>query len=67
MTIQGGEWNVGSISGSPRTRAHQPASPPDEAGSYGITILSAGNSGGGVGDFGVFQNEALFTVYIEHG
>lgn len=30
-----------------------------------MTITSSGNSGGGVGDFGVFHNEPVFTVYVE--
>ena len=35
-----------------------------DEGSYGLTIISSGNSGGGLKDFGVFYDEAVFTVYI---
>jgi hypothetical protein len=34
-------------------------------GSYGLTIVSTGNNGGGLPDFGIFRNEAVFTVYID--
>jgi Gram-negative bacterial TonB protein C-terminal len=61
ITIQGGEWSnsVAGSSGIPQT------STPDQAhGSYNLTIVSTGNSGGGLGDFGVFRNETVLTVYI---
>lgn len=60
MTVQGGDWPNGTPAGiAPRT----PAKPP-ESGSYGLTVVSTGNSGSGLGDFGVFYNEPVFTVYI---
>lgn len=61
MTIQGAEGPAGAVTipGSTKAPSHQ-----DEGGSYGMTVVSTGNSGGGVGDFGVFQNEAVFTVYL---
>jgi hypothetical protein len=31
---------------------------------YGMTIVSTASSGGGLEDFGVFQNERIFTVYL---
>jgi len=61
MTIQGGEGPTGAITIPP------PSKPPaevQEGASYDITIISTGNSGGGVGDFGVFHDEAVFTVYL---
>ena len=61
MTIQGGEGPAGAIA------IPAPSKPPaedQEGASYGITIISTGNSGGGVGDFGVFHDEAVFTVYL---
>lgn len=33
-------------------------------GTYGMTIVATGASGG-VGDFGVFKNEVVYTVYID--
>jgi hypothetical protein len=33
--------------------------------SYSLTIVSTGNSGGGLGDFGVFANEKVYTVYLD--
>lgn len=33
--------------------------------SYGITIVANGASGGGFKDFGVFHNEASYTVYLD--
>ncbi len=61
MTIQGGEGPTGAIT------IPAPSKPPaevQEGASYDITIISTGNSGGGVGDFGVFHDEAVFTVYL---
>jgi hypothetical protein len=60
ITIQGGEWPAGTVSSHGLRRA----TAPQGEGSYGITIVSTGNSGGGLGDFGVFHDEAVFTVYI---
>jgi len=60
MTIQGGEWPNGMPAG---VAAHPAASPPDP-GTYGLTIISTASSGGGLGDFGVFYDEPVFTVYI---
>jgi hypothetical protein len=60
MTIQGGEWP----NGMPAGVTPQPPAKPMESGSYGLTVVSTGNSGSGLGDFGVFYNEPVFTVYI---
>jgi Gram-negative bacterial TonB protein C-terminal len=61
MTIQGAEGPAGGISIS---GASNPSDENQGGGSYGMTIVSTGNSGGGVGDFGVFRDEAVFTVYL---
>src|SRR5579862_1878242 len=61
MTIQGAEGPAGGITISGTSNA-PPKNRPSE--SYGLTIVSTGNSGGGVGDFGVFRDEAVFTVYL---
>lgn len=62
ITIQGGEAEADNAS-SPGT-APGGASPDAELGSYGLTIVSTGNSGGGIGDFGIFYDEPVFTVYV---
>ncbi len=61
MTIQGAEGPAGGITISGASNA---ADENQGGGSYGITIVTTGNSGGGVGDFGVFHDEAVFTVYL---
>lgn len=33
--------------------------------SYNMTIVSTASSGGGLADFGVFQNEKVYTVYLD--
>ncbi|HEV2383064.1 MAG TPA: energy transducer TonB [Terriglobia bacterium] len=65
ITIQGGEWagDTASSSGSRALASANRAN--DENGSYGLTIVSTGRSGGGLADFGVFRDEASFTVYID--
>jgi hypothetical protein len=61
MTIQGAEGPAGGISIS---GASNPSDENQGGGSYGMTIVTTGNSGGGVGDFGIFSDEAVFTVYL---
>ncbi len=61
MTIQGAEEPAGGIQIS---GASNPPSENHNGVSYGMTIVTTGNSGGGVGDFGVFKDEAVFTVYL---
>jgi hypothetical protein len=60
ITIQGGEWPARAVSGS----GFRHAAVAQDEGSYGLTIVSTGNSGGGLKDFGVFYDEPVFTVYI---
>jgi hypothetical protein len=60
ITIQGGSLNPGrtaiaSVGGA--------ALPPQT--SYSLTIVSTGTSGGGLGDFGVFNDEKVYTVYLD--
>ena len=57
ITIEGGGWTPGPLLKT-ATRIPQQSS-------YGLTIVSTGNSGGGLGDFGVFRDETVFTVYID--
>ena len=65
ITIQGGEW-AGNTASSSGSRAVAGARSADaENGSYSLTIVSTGSSGGGVADFGVFRDEPSFTVYID--
>jgi len=61
ITIQGGEQRRDT---SPTWRP-QPAGKAQERASYDLTVISSGNSGGGLGDFGTFHDEPVFTVYIE--
>jgi TonB family protein len=55
----------GSGSGSRNIALAPAASSTNKQSSYGITIVANGASGGGFKDFGVFQNEAAYTVYID--
>src|SRR5204863_2602428 len=61
ITIQGAEGPVGGVTISD---ASTPLKKGHFGGSYGLTVVSTGNSGGGVGDYGVFHDEATFTVYL---
>jgi hypothetical protein len=60
MTIQGGEGPSAAVS----LPSQQQSGDMLKGGSYNLTIVSTGNSGGGLGDFGVFRDEAVFTVYL---
>ncbi len=60
MTIQGGDWPDGIPAG---VVARSPEAAP-EPGTYGLTVVSTASSGGGLGDYGVFYDEKVFTVYI---
>lgn len=62
ITIQGGEQGVDEPWG--QTRHPTNAAPEGPEGSYSMTVVSNGNSGGGIKDFGVFSGEQTFTVYI---
>jgi hypothetical protein len=56
ITIQGGEGNDGSSDSHTFTVAQQTP--------YQMTIVATASSGGGLADFGVFENERVYTVYI---
>ncbi|HVJ05725.1 MAG TPA: energy transducer TonB, partial [Candidatus Saccharimonadales bacterium] len=59
VTIQGGSGGNHSPTRAPAViNSKTPAS-------YGITIIANGASGGGFKDFGVFQDEASYTVYLD--
>lgn len=62
VMIQGGSGTNGKNTGAPSGSASADARP-----GYGITIVSSGASGGGFRDFGVFRNEASYTVYVDMG
>jgi TonB family protein len=60
IMIQGGSGGSGrSIARAPSTGASEAQA------SYGITIVASGNSGGGFKDFGIFRDEASYTVYLD--
>jgi hypothetical protein len=56
ITIQGGE---GSSAASNSSRMSVTPQTP-----YQMTIVATASSGGGLQDFGVFENERVYTVYI---
>jgi hypothetical protein len=62
MTIVGG--TVSGVTGAPTTIAIK-SDPNPQHGAYGMTILSSGGSGGGLRDYGVFNDGPVFTVYID--
>jgi hypothetical protein len=59
MTIQGGRY------GNSDTGNLHPSLAPRGQTSYGMTIVSTASSGGGLPDIGVFQNEKVYTVYLD--
>ncbi len=63
MTIVGGTSGNGSGLRSEPSAAT--INPNDPRGSYGLTILSNGGSGGAVRDYGVFTGGPVFTVYLD--
>ena len=62
MTIVGGASGNGMHS-PPADNAT--VNPNDPRGSYGMTILSHGGSGGAVRDYGVFTGGPVYTVYLD--
>lgn len=55
ITIQGGEGNEGTESHGFTVAQQTP---------YQMTIVATASSGGGLADFGVFENQRVYTVYI---
>jgi hypothetical protein len=58
ITIRGGGYGNGTGSLHASIAPHRQAP-------YGMTITSTASSGGGLPDFGVFQNEKVYTVYLD--
>jgi hypothetical protein len=59
MTITGGtSSSLNSTAASGNVDVHNPP------GTYGMTIVSSGGSGGGQRDYGVFHDGPVFTVYV---
>jgi len=60
---------VGGTSGNNDALRSEPSAanvnPNDPRGSYGMTILSNGGSGGAVRDYGVFTGGPVYTVYLD--
>lgn len=59
ITISGGRYGNGDAPG-----LHASLTPHRQI-PYGMTITSTASSGGGLPDFGVFQNEKVYTVYLD--
>ena len=57
ITIQGGQYGNNTANFHPSTPHHQS--------SYNMTIVSTAASGGGLPDLGVFENEKVYTVYLD--
>jgi hypothetical protein len=60
ITIRGGSGHGNSANGSMLASLS-----PHRQTAYGMTITSTASSGGGLPDFGVFQNEKVYTVYLD--
>ena len=56
ISIRGGTYNGAA---SIRTHVTKPQT------SYAMTITSTASSGGGLPDYGVFQNQKVYTVYLD--
>jgi hypothetical protein len=56
ITIQGGE--------DAKANTNPPAFTIEPQTAYAMTVVSTASSGGGLEDFGVFDNERVFTVYV---
>lgn len=60
MTITGGtSSSLNSAAANGTVDVHNPP------GTYGMTIISSGSSGGGLRDYGVFNDGPVFTVYVD--
>jgi hypothetical protein len=63
ISVVGGAGPSGSVADS-STRI-RPATRPLQTGSYGVTVISTENAGGGLPISGVFGNERIHTVYLD--
>jgi len=59
ISISGGRYGNGNAAGL------NPSLSPHRQTSYAMTITSTASSGGGLPDFGVFENEKVYTVYLD--
>ena len=59
ITIQGGRY------GNTNVAALSPTTDPHRRKAYNMTIVSTSHSGGGLPDLGVFQDEKVYTVYLD--
>jgi len=59
LTIRGGELETGMA------KTPDPGQPIALPQNYALTVAGTASSGGGLGDFGVFSNEKVYTVYID--
>ena len=66
-TLEGGSGSTGSDPDSGVSAQSKPltGAPVPPQTSYPMTIVSLGNSGGGLADFGVFTHEQVYTVYLD--
>jgi hypothetical protein len=60
ITVSGGRYGNSNAAGG-----LNPSLSPHRQTSYAMTITSTASSGGGLPDFGVFQNEKVYTVYLD--
>lgn len=59
LTIRGGELETGVA------KPADPGEPIEPPKAYALTIAGTASSGGGLGDYGVFSNEKVYTVYVD--
>ncbi len=67
MTIAGGRYGNGTGNGGTGADGggiHASIAPRGPS-SYNMTITSTASSGGGLQDFGVFENQKVYTVYLD--
>jgi hypothetical protein len=60
ISVRGGNYGNAGASGGIR-----PSLTTRTPGSYNMTITSTASSGGGLADFGVFENQKVYTVYLD--
>jgi len=65
ISISGGRYGNGNGNGNSNAAGLNPSITPRRQTSYAMTITSTASSGGGLPDFGVFENEKVYTVYLD--